>query len=114
MTTRFTPPLNSSDLNSQIWRDWFYKLSLAVNKAYEVATSPAVAGMAQGTFPMSGMNGEVQDGDWEAPAQISFTTISGGNGGGGGSGAATTQLIPLFFFQPDDNDDGYVGPPWTM
>ncbi len=109
MTIRFPPPPNSSDLNSPIWRDWFYKLSLAVNKAYDVATSPAVEGMAHGTFPMSGMNGELQDGDWEPPTQISVTTIHNL-----GPSAAAPQLVPLFFFQPDDNDDGYVGPPWTM
>lgn len=116
MTVRFPPPPNSTDLNLPIWRDWFFKVSVALNEAYAIATSPAVQGMAHGTFPMSGMNSEVQEGDYDMSTQISFTTIRSGNGNGNGNGGgdAETQLVPIFFFMAEDHDDGYVGPPWTM
>lgn len=106
MTIRFPPPPNSSDLNSPIWRDWFYKLSLAVSRAYEVATSPAVEGMAHGTFPMSGMNGEVQEGDVDVVIPMPSPTVV--------SKVQEAQLSPIFFFITDDPVSDYVGPPWTM
>ncbi len=115
MIAKFPPPPNTSNLTDQVWRDWFYKLSVAMNRVWEVTSSPSILSLANGTYPMSGMNGEIQDGDVDGNEQISFITMRGGSGGSGGGGSSvSTQLVPIFFFCTDDNDDGYVGPPWTM
>lgn len=114
MIAKFPPPPNTSNLTDQVWRDWFYKLSVAMNRVWEVTSSPSILGLANGTYPMSGMNGEVQDGDVDGIGQISFVTVRGGSGGSGGGSSGSIQLVPIFFFCTEDDDDGYVGPPWTM
>ena len=62
---RFPPPPNTSDLNEPSWRHWFYLISTALSGVVDVTTNPGILSQSQGTFPMSGMGGEMVEGEAE-------------------------------------------------
>jgi len=103
MIAKFPPPPNTSNLTDQVWRDWFYKLSVAMNRVWEVTNSPGILAASNGTFPMSGLGGELVDGD-----VVDSIPIIGPRGEAGIPG----PMGPAYFFIQEDSEDNYIGPPW--
>jgi hypothetical protein len=79
MTTRFPPPPNASDVNAPLWRDWFYKISVALSTNYNfIQGLGVVTSTEDGLAPATGggaVNFLRADGVWAAPPGGSGTNL---------------------------------------